>query len=99
VTTVAWCCAGFQSHYESHQAGERGILLLVRRDARRRLEIELLRSVDLAMESTVPSIPIPISLCVDVRIVYCPWCGTNAEVYYEKWAEVLLRPGFRVDLP
>jgi hypothetical protein len=97
---IDWCCAGFQANHESHQPGDRGTVILFGRDSLNRLEVVLqFRSVEAAMENQLPNIPIPLSLCTDVRIVYCPWCGTNVEAHYERWAHLLLRPGFRVELP
>lgn len=97
---IEWCCDGFQANSEAAQPGERGIVILFGRDTPNRLEVVLqFRSVDYAMEGHLPNIPFPISLCTDMRIVYCPWCGTNVEAHYERWAHLLIRPGFRIELP
>lgn len=97
---IEWCCAGFQANFESPQPGERGIVILFGRDTPDRLEVVLqFRSVASAMESHLPNVPFPITLCTDLRIVYCPWCGTNVERHYEWWVALLSRPGFRVELP
>jgi hypothetical protein len=100
MTMIEWCCPGFQANFEAPQPGERGIVILFGRDKPNRLEVVLqFRSVDSALESHLPNIPIPLSLCTDLRIVYCPWCGTNVEAHYERWVDLLIRSDFRVELP
>jgi hypothetical protein len=97
---VEWCCAGFRSYVEYTQPGDRGVTVLFGRDSLRRLEVVVqFRSVEFAQESHLPAIPIPISLCTDVRIVFCPWCGTNVETHYARWVDQLICQGYRAGSP
>lgn len=96
---IDWCCIAFQSDFEHRQPGKRGVVILFGRGSLDRLEVVLqFRSVEAGLESQLPNIPVPITLCTDVRIVFCPWCGTNLEAHYERWSHLLIRPGFRIEL-
>jgi len=100
VTMIKWCCLGFQSNYQYHQPGERGSAILFGRDSQKHLEVVLqVRSVEITMERDLPNTAVPIALCTDVRILYCPWCGKNLEDYYDEWADLLMHSGFRIELP
>jgi hypothetical protein len=97
---IDWCCLGFQSNYQNKQPGKRGFSIIIGRDSCDQLEVVIqFRSIDIGMETSMPNTQIPITLCTDLRIVFCPWCGTNIMIHYEKWADLLMRPGFRIVIP
>lgn len=90
---MKWCCIGFKSHYES--AGERGHAILIGRDSMGNPEITMqYRALDPTDE--LPVTDFPISAVMDIRIVFCPWCGQNVEAVYGKHIDDLYRPGLKI---
>jgi hypothetical protein len=90
---MKWCCIGFQSHYDT--AGERGHAILIGRDSMGQPEITMqYRAID--PSETLPVTDIPISTVVDIRIVFCPWCGQNVETWYGKDVDTLYRDGLKI---
>ena len=89
-----WCCVGFRYHYEV--AGERGTAILIGRDELGAPEVILQhRAADKGDETFIKS-ERTISLVEDVRIVYCPWCGRNAEQWYGRRVDELFREGLKI---
>lgn len=94
---MKWCCAVFQGWYAT--AGERGLAVLVERRAGGNASFVLqFRAMDMTKEVELPS-DMSLSLCSDVHIKYCPWCGTQLESWYSRWVDELYRPGFKVIVP
>ena len=90
---MKWCCIGFQSHYDT--AGERGHAILIGRDSMGQPEITMqYRAID--PSEKLPVTDIPISTVVDIRIVFCPWCGQNVETWYGKDVDTLYRDGLKI---
>jgi hypothetical protein len=84
---------GFKANYDC--AGTRGHAILVGLDSLNNIEITLqYRAVD--PHDQLPLTDFPIATVVDVRIVFCPWCGRNAEEWYGKYASSLFRPGLKI---
>lgn len=78
---MKWCCIGFKSGYDS--SGQRGSAILVGRNYFGNPEFTLqFRAVDAEKEFPVIQSEMPISTVVDVKIVFCPWCGINLEKWY-----------------
>ena len=91
---MKWCCIGFKSHYDS--AGQSGHAILIGRDSLGATEIIMqYRAVDAGEESHIQS-DIPVSLIIDIRIIFCPWCGSNAEKWYGKSVDSLYREGLEI---
>ena len=91
---MKWCCMGFEAGYEA--AGQRGSAILVGRDSLGAPEFTLqFRAVDRGQEGSVKS-ESPISLITDVRFVFCPWCGRNAEQFYGGSVDALFRPDLKI---
>ena len=90
---MKWCCVGFKSHYES--AGERGHSILIGRDSMENPDITMqYRAID--PNEQLPVTEFPISTVMDIRIVFCPWCGQNVERWYAKHVDELYRPGLKI---
>jgi hypothetical protein len=93
---MKWCCLGFEAHY--HVAGQRGSAILVDRVGDGRVVFTLqFRSVDNGLQ--LPYTEIPVTLCEDNQIQYCPWCGKQLASWYERDIDLLIRPGFRIFIP
>lgn len=91
---MKWCCLTFRSWYEA--AGERGIAVLVGRNADGSPEFVIQqRAIDKNIEA-LPVTDYPISIVSDVRITYCPWCGRDLTKWYGKHADELYRPDLRI---
>jgi len=91
---MKWCCIGFKSGYEA--AGQSGQAILVGRDSLDAPEFILqYRAVDKGKESHIHS-DIRASVIIDVRIVFCSWCGVNLNKWYGKHIDFLYREGFEV---
>src|SRR5436190_16797840 len=93
-----WCCLGFCANF--HAAGRRGAAVIVARDSTcRPMFVLQFRSVDPEVESQLPCNPIPITLCMDVGLRFCPWCGANLEETYRARVDAMIRPGLRIEFP
>lgn len=93
---MQWCCIGFKSAYES--AGQRGTAYLVGRDSLGAPEfIMQYRAVDMGKENYIQSF-IPISIIIDIRIVFCPSCGVNLGKFYDENIDSLYRKGLEIGL-
>jgi hypothetical protein len=91
---MRWCCIGFKANYE--QAGGRGAAILMGRDLLGAPEVTLqYRAVDKGDEEFIKSERV-MSCVIEVRIVFCPWCGQNVEEWYGKYVEVLYREGLKI---
>jgi hypothetical protein len=90
---MKWCCIGFQSAYES--AGQRSIAAVIDYDSENKPEFILQAR---AFDGTPPQIkpPAPMSLVIENRMQYCPWCGTELQEWYAKHVAVLIRPDLRI---
>jgi hypothetical protein len=85
---------GFKSGFEA--AGQRGSAILVGRDSLGAPEFTLqFRVVDRGQEDSIKS-DNPMSLITDVRFVFCPWCGRNAEKFYSGSVDALFRPDLKI---
>lgn len=94
--TTPWCCLGFQSHYQ--RAGRRGTAILVETDRSGGPVFVLqFRSVEVGQQ--LPATDFPTTLCQDVQISYCPWCGVELPHYYGRVFAEMVRPGYRIGLP
>ena len=96
---IKWCCIGFEANYNI--AGQRGSAVLVDRDFQGTPQFTLqFRAVDKGNEQSVSSataaLQIPISLVVDVGMLYCPWCGGDLEKWYADLADTLYRPDLKI---
>ncbi len=92
---MKWCCVGFKAHYQ--QAGQQGSSILVGRDSLDAPEVTLqCRVVDSGQEGSITSEKHPVSIVTDIRIVFCPWCGRNAEKWYRKEVDNLFRPDLKI---
>ena len=93
---MEWCCIGFKSRYEA--AGQNGSAILIGRDTLNAPEFILqYRAVDIGKESHIQS-DISASIIVDVRIVFCSWCGVNLEKWYGKHIDSLYREGLEIGI-
>jgi hypothetical protein len=91
---MKWCCLGFQSHYEA--AGQQGHAILIGRDSMGKPEITMqYRAIDAGKELLIES-EIPIATVMDIRIVFCPWCGRNGEEWYGDEVDSLYREGLKI---
>jgi hypothetical protein len=91
---MKWCCLGFQSHYRA--AGRSGQAILIGRDSSGAAEIVMqYRAVDVGNEGRLHS-DIPVATVLDIRIVFCPWCGRNAEEWYGQHVDSLYREGLKI---
>jgi len=91
---MKWCCIGFKSHYDA--AGQRGHAILIGRDSMGKPEVTMqYRAVDIGEELEVKT-DSPVSTVVDIRIVFCPWCGRNVEKWYGADVDSLDRKGLRI---
>lgn len=91
---MKWCCVGFEAGYE--RAGQRGSAILVGRDSLGAPDFTFqVRVVDMGLEGSVKS-DNPLSLITDVRFVFCPWCGRNAEQFYRGSVDALYRPDLKI---
>jgi hypothetical protein len=92
---MKWCCSGFQSSYEN--AGQRGTAFLIGRDSLGKPDFVFqFRAVEIDKEFPFPKTEIPISTVSDIRINFCPTCGSNLEKWYGKYVDSLYRKGLRV---
>jgi hypothetical protein len=90
---MKWCCIGFKSHFDC--GGERGHAILIGRDSLGKPEITMqYRALNPLDE--LPVTDFPISTVMDIRIVFCPWCGQNLETFYGKHVDDLYRPGLKI---
>jgi hypothetical protein len=93
---MKWCCIGFEAHYEA--AGQRGHAILIGRDSLGRPEVAMqYRAVAIGEELEIKT-KSPVSTVVDVRIVFCPWCGRNVEEWYGSNVDSLHREGLRITI-
>ena len=91
---MKWCCIGFKAHYDV--AGQRGPAILIGRDSMNSPEVTLqYRAVDMGEELEVKTNS-PVCTVVDVRIVFCPWCGRNVEEWYGPEVDSLDRKGLKI---
>jgi len=92
---MKWCCVGFKSAYDA--AGQRGSAILIGRDSLNAPEFTLqYRAIDAGKENYIQS-DIPTSIIIDVRILFCLWCGANLEKFYAGQIDALFRNGLRID--
>lgn len=79
-------------------AGHQGAGLLVGRDSLGEPEFMMqYRVMDTGQEIDFTSAG-PIALVVDVRLVFCPWCGRNLEKWYRNIIDDLYRPHLKIRL-
>jgi hypothetical protein len=91
---MKWCCIGFKSGYEA--AGQSGSAILIGRDSLGNPAFILqYRAVDKGEETQIQS-DIPASIIIDVRIVFCSWCGVNLYKWYGKNIDSLYRNGLEI---
>jgi hypothetical protein len=93
---MKWCCGGLKTAHGA--AGERSIAVLFGRDSEDEPEF-LLQARAFDVDSSPPpdfKPPAAISLVIDQRIQFCPWCGTNLEKWYSSYLDELHRPGLRI---
>jgi hypothetical protein len=92
---MKWCCIGFEANYET--AGQRGTAYLIGRDSLGKPEFTLqFRAVAIDTEFPLVKSDVPISTVIDIRITFCPSCGSNLEKWYGKYVDSLYRKGLRV---
>jgi len=76
---MKWCCVGFKANYET--AGQRGVSCLIGRDSLSTPDFVLqVRAVDIGNESHIQS-DAPTSIIIDIRTIFCPWCGVKLEKF------------------
>jgi hypothetical protein len=94
---VDWCCPGFSGGYRN--AGRRGLGILVDcPDNTPRFHFQF-RAINRGDESQVPSTAVPLSLCTETGLRFCPWCGEFlAERYPLEVAKALSRPDLKISL-
>jgi hypothetical protein len=91
---VDWCCLGFEAGYEN--AGNRGHSYLIGRDSLGTPEfISQFRSLETGYIEKITS-ETPITLVSELRINFCPTCGTNLANFYGARVDVLYRQELEV---
>ena len=94
---VRWCCDIFKGWFE--MAGERGIAILVDREADGvPAFIIQSRSVD-ADDAGPTDHPRPFSLATELQIQFCPWCGHRLRDVYADAVDFMARPDLRLPEP
>ncbi len=93
---MKWCCIGFKSHYEA--AGQRGSAILIGRSSSGVPDFILqFRAVDKGKENFIYS-DVPASIIIDIKIMFCFWCGANLEKWYRKHIDFLYREGLEIGI-
>ena len=77
---MKWCCKVFQSWFQT--AGSRGIGVFAAGRSGNE-PVFVLQSRALDPESPIPNTTYPISTVSEIRIQFCPWCGSNLKEVYD----------------
>jgi hypothetical protein len=80
---IHWCCEGLKANALWKSSQQRGLSIVFAKQAGRRCTIELqFRCVDSVHETALANVGVPVSLVIEKRIAFCPWCGASLDEHY-----------------
>jgi hypothetical protein len=88
------CCTTFQGWFE--EAGKRGLGVFVSSGDSKPAFVLQYRALDPGV--SLPRTDFPFSSVSDVRIHFCPWCGSNLKKWYRGDLRELDRSELQVSL-
>jgi len=95
MSSIKWCCAAFEGHFQMAGLRGFGVFTAPGLDAKPAFILQH-RVVDLG--SPYPRGEHPLSVVSDVQIQFCPWCGARLQKQYHDQIHALDRSDLRVSV-